>query len=59
MVLTATSGTTPLIASAGHVQLLFHQREIKGRTIRMAIGNEEHMHNCFRKHSRMETARMK
>ena len=28
-------------------------------TFRMAIGNGELMHECFRKHSRMGTARMK
>ena len=33
MVLTATSGTKPIIVSAGHVQLLVHQREKKGSTV--------------------------
>ena len=58
--LTATSGTKPTIVSAGHVYILLHQREKKGSIpFSMAIGNGEIMQECFPKHSRMGTARMK
>ena len=31
--LTATSGTKPIIVSAGHVYILLHQREKRGSTV--------------------------
>ena len=37
----------------------FHSREKKTCTVSVAIGNVELMHECFLKHWRMETARMK
>ena len=57
--LCSTSGTKPIIVSAGHVYILMHQREKEEVPFSMAIGNRELMHECFPKHSRMGTARMK
>ena len=65
--LTATSGIKPLIVSAEHVYILLHGHVYillpKDRNeevpFSMAIGNGELMHECFPKHSRIGTARMK
>ena len=40
------------------VHMLLHCRKIDV-SFSMAIGNEELMHECFPKHSRMDTTRMK
>ena len=58
MVVTATSGTMPIIVAVWDVNLLFHQDQ-KEVPFSKAIGNEKLMQECFPKHSRMGTARMK
>ena len=58
MVSMATSGTMPIIVAIGQVYFLLHQRK-KKVPFSLAIGNEEPMHECFPKHSRMGTAIMK
>ena len=56
--LTVTSGTKPVIVSAGHVRSCTKERN-EEVPFSMAIRNGELMHECFPKHSRMGTARMK
>ena len=55
----ATSGTTPIIVAVGHHYFLLSQREKKEAPFSMAVGNGELMQECFPKHTRMGTARMK
>ena len=57
--LTATSGTKPIIVFAGMFIFSCTKERNEEVPFRMAIGNGELMHECFPKHSRMGTARMK
>ena len=59
MVLLATSGTTPIIVAVGHLYFLLSQREKKEAPFRMVVGIGELMQECFPKHSRIGTARIK
>ena len=54
-----TSGITPIIVAVGHRYFLLSQREKKEAPFSMAVGNGGLMQECFPKHSRMGTARMK
>ena len=62
MVLTATSGAMPIIVAFG-TRLFFlapkREKPIDEVQFSMAIRNVELMHECFPKHSRMGTARIK
>ena len=47
MVLTANSGTMPIIVAVGHVYFLLHQSEKQEVPFSMAIGNEELIQDLF------------
>ena len=56
----ATSETKPIIVSSAHVYISSCPKERKEQVpFSMAIGHWELMEECFPKHSRMGTARMK
>ena len=58
MVLTANLRAMAIIIAVELVYFLLHQIE-RGSTIRYGYKNEELVHECFPKHPRMGTARMK